>query len=562
MSGDADLSAWRARPDVRYSKPAAKCHYSTLYVLMIRGFRQIASLTALSRIFGLVRDIAYGHFFGAGGLLDAWIIAFRIPNLSRRLFGEGAASASFIPVYSEVLHNDPRQAAKLLNTVVTVLFVILASLVLLGEVGIWLYDRFFARTHETKMIMSLSSVMLPYMLFVCMVAILAGILNVHKHFAMPAAAPIVLNFFIIGTILFTGWLLKFETRQQLFSVAVAVLIAGVIQVAIQIQPLRRSGVAIRPAWGVHSESFKKILFLMGPMIIGLTVTQINTLSDDLIAWWFSGSEEKGRFFELFGTQIAYPMWRGSVSHLYYAQRLYQLPLGVLGISLATAIFPVMSADAARKDLTALQSTISKGIRGTVFIALPATIGIIIVARPLIEAAFQHGRFTDEDTNKVVSTLIFYTLGLCGYCAQQVLARAFYAMQDSKMPMRSALVAVVANFFLNLTLIWFLGRSGLAAATALCAYLQVTILTSVLHKRLGRAVLNELSSTLIKTSAATLIMWLVGAFIIFSMKGLPEIRLYNMLRLLLIVSSCAAVYVLCAKFMRNEMLSLFTGRKTV
>jgi putative peptidoglycan lipid II flippase len=529
---------------------------------MIRGFRQIASLTALSRIFGLVRDIAYGHFFGAGGLLDAWIIAFRIPNLSRRLFGEGAASASFIPVYSEALHNEPEQAAKLLNTVVTVLFVILASLVLLGEGGIWLYYKFFAGTDETQLILSLSSIMLPYMLFVCLVAILAGILNVHRHFAMPALAPIVLNIFIIGTILFTAWLLKFDSMQQLFCVAVAVLVAGVMQILMQIRPLRRSGVSVRPAWYIHTESFKKILFLMGPMIIGLTVTQINTLADDLIAWWFSGSDEKGRFFELLGHQIAYPMWRGSVSHLYYAQRLYQLPMGVLGISLATAIFPVMSADAARKDFTALRLTISRGICGTVFIALPATIGIIIVAGPLIEAAFQHGQFTSEDTSMVVRTLDFYALGLCGYFAQQVLARAFYSMQDSKIPMRSALVAVVANFLLNLTLIWFLGRAGLAAATAICAYIQVVILTIVLRRRLGGDVLDGLSVTLIKTIIATFVMWLAGGAVIVLMKGLPGIRLYNCLRLLVVVPLAAAVYILCAKFLRIEMLSLLAGRKTL
>ncbi len=534
---------------------------------MIKGFRQIAFLTALSRIFGLVRDIAYGHFFGAGGLLDAWIIAFRIPNLSRRLFGEGAASASFVPIYSEVLYQDREQAAKLLNTVVTVLFVILASLVLVGEACIWFYYHFFARTNETELILSetelilsLSSIMLPYMLFVCMVAMLAGILNVHRHFARPALAPIVLNVFIIGTILFTGWLLKLSSREQLFYVAVAVLIAGIMQIAIQIQPLRRSGVSIRPAWYVHSESFKKILLLMGPMILGLTVTQINTLADDLIAWWFSGSVEKGQFFEFFGRQVAYPMWRGSVSHLYYAQRLYQLPLGVLGTSLATAIFPVMSADAARKDFTALQTTISKGIRGTVFVAFPATIGIIIVARPLISAAFEHGRFTGEDTDMVVKTLAFYALGLCGYFAQQILARAFYSMQDSKVPMRSALVAVVVNFLLNLTLIWFLGRAGLAAATAICAYIQVIILTTVLRMKLGHSVLDGLLVTLAKTLVATAVMWLVGATFITLMKGLPDSRLFNVLRLVVVVPSAAAVYVLCAKLLHIEMLSLFSGGK--
>jgi len=527
---------------------------------MIKGFRQIASLTALSRVFGLVRDIAYSHFFGANQLLDAWIIAFRIPNLSRRLFGEGAASASFIPVYSEALYKDREKAARLVNTVVTVLFIILAVLVLVGEGGIWLYYRFFARTNETELILSLSSIMLPYMLFVCTVAILAGILNVHRHFAAPAAAPIVLNIFIIGTILSTGWLLKLEVRQQLFYVAVAVLLAGVVQIAIQIRPLHRSGVSIRPAWQVHSESFKKILLLMGPMILGLTVTQINTLADDLIAWWFSGSEEKGRFFELLGAQIEYPMWRGSVSHLYYAQRLYQLPLGILGISLATAIFPVMSADAARKDFAALRTTISKGIRGTIFVAVPATLGLIMVARPLISAAFEHGRFTDKDTTMVIRTLNFYALGLCGYFAQQILARAFYSMQDSKIPMRSALVAVVANFLLNLTLIWYLGRAGLACATAACSYLQVVILITVLRRRLGRSILDGLLVTLIKTIAATAFMCVVGAAIIWLMGNLPDSRWSNILRLAVVVPSAAAMYLLAAKFLHIQMLSLFVGDK--
>lgn len=527
---------------------------------MIKGFRQIALLTALSRVFGMVRDIAYSHFFGANQLLDAWIIAFRIPNLSRRLFGEGAASASFIPVYSEALYKNREQAVKLANTVVTVLFMVLAALVLVGEAVIWFYYGFFAQTNETQLILSLSSIMLPYMLFVCTVAILAGLLNVHRHFASPAAAPIVLNIFIIGTVLSTGWLLKLEARQQLFYVAVGVLIAGVVQIAMQIPPLRRSGISIRPAWQVYSDSFKKILLLMGPMMLGLTVTQINTLADDLIAWWFSGSVEKGHFFELLGAQIEYPMWRGSVSHLYYAQRLYQLPLGVLGISLATAIFPVMSADAARKDFTALRTSISKGIRGTIFVAIPATIGLIMVARPLISVAFEHGRFTSKDTDMVVRTLGFYALGLCGYFAQQILARAFYSMQDSRVPMQSALVAVFVNFLLNLTLIWFLGRAGLACATAVCSYLQVIILVTVLRRRLGYSILDGLLVTLMKTLAATAFMWLTGAVIMILMKDLPNGRLFDILRLAVVVPSAVAVYLLAAKFLQIEVLSLLIGYK--
>ncbi len=373
---------------------------------MIKGFRQIASLTAISRVFGFARDMAYSHFFGASALLDAWIIAFKIPNLARRLFGEGAASASLIPIYSEEIHKDPQQAKQLVNTVVTVLFVILAAMVLIGQGIIWGYYKFFSSTGDTKLVLSLSSIMLPYMLLVCMVAILAGILNVHRHFATPAAAPIVLNICIIGSVLLTGWVFKIKAEQQVFFVAVAVLVAGVLQIAIQVPPLRSAGVSIRPGWQIHSDAFRKIIILMGPMIIGLTVTQINTLADDLIAWWFSSSVEKGTSFILLGRNIQYPLQRGSVSHLYFAQRLYQLPLGIFGISLATAIFPVMSSYAARKDFSGLCRTVSQGLRSTIFIAIPATIGLVVIARPFISLAFQHGQFGANDTGMVAWTLLF------------------------------------------------------------------------------------------------------------------------------------------------------------
>lgn len=525
---------------------------------MIKGFRQIASLTAISRVFGFARDMAYSHFFGASALLDAWTIAFKIPNLARRLFGEGAASASLIPIYSEELHKDPQQAKQLVNTVVTVLFVILAAMVLIGQGIIWGYYKFFSSTSDTRLVLSLSSIMLPYMLFVCMVAILAGILQVHRHFAAPAAAPIVLNICIIASILLTGWVFKIKAQQQVFFVAVAVLIAGLAQIAIQVPPLRSAGVSIRPSWQIHSDAFRKIIILMGPMIIGLTVTQINTLADDLIAWWFSSSPEKGLFFILLGRDIQYPLERGSVSHLYYAQRLYQLPLGIFGISLATAIFPVMSSYAARKDFSGLCRTVSQGLRSTIFIAIPATIGLVVIARPLISLAFQHGQFGANDTNMVAWTLLFYALGLSGYFAQQVLTRAFYSMQDSKTPMRSALIAVIANIFLNLTLIWFLGTGGLALSTALCSYVQVVILVVFLRRSLRKrgteaSILDGFAMTLLKTLAATLLM----SAVIVAAQRLSE-SWPNIFKLLLIVPSAALAYLLAAKFLRSEMLSLLFG----
>ena len=527
---------------------------------MIRGFRQIAILTALSRIFGMLRDVIFYYFFGAGGLLDAWIIAFRIPNLSRRLFGEGAASASFIPVYSEVLHKDKTMASVLLNTVVTVLFMLLAAIVLVGQIGMWIYLHFWAKTGETELILSLSLIMLPYMLFICMVAILAGILNVHKHFAMPDLSPIVLNLFLIGTVIITGWYLKLDSITQLAVISVAILCAGFAQILMQIIPLKKAGITINAGWEVHLAPYKKILLLMGPMILGLTVTQINTLCDDLIAWWFSGSAEKGYYFVLFGKQIQYPMLRGSVSHLYCAQRLYQLPLGILGISLATAIFPIMSADVAKGDFKAFTSTISKGLRGTLFVAFPATAGLIIISRPLISTLFGHGKFTPDDTHKVAITLIFYALGLSGYFAQQILARAFYSMQDSVTPVKSATLAVLVNIILNLTLIWFLSRAGLAASTAICAYLQVVILIFVLRKKVGLSLLDGLKTSFLKTITGTVAMSIPCIIILYLMRNLPYRTRYDFLRLLITVPLSIMVYIYIAKKLRNEMLSLFTGRR--
>ncbi len=527
---------------------------------MIKGFRQIASLTAVSRIFGFARDIAYSHFFGASALLDAWAIAFKIPNLARRLFGEGAASASLIPVYSEELTKRPEEAKHLINTVVTVVFVLLAVIVLIGQGAIWAYYKFFSPTSETKLILSLMSIMLPYMLLVCVVAILAGTLNVHKHFATPAAAPIVLNIFIIASLLLTGWAFQIKPQQQVFFVAVAVVIAGIMQIAIQIPPLRSVGVSIRPAWRIHSDSFRKIIILMGPMILGLTVTQINTLADDLIAWWFSSSAEKGMSFILLGKEIAYPLARGSVSHLYYAQRLYQLPLGVFGISLATAIFPVMSSYAAKKDFTGLCRTVSKGLRSSIFIAIPAAIGLIVIARPLISLAFEHGQFGQvrDDTSLVAWTLLFYALGLCGYFAQQVATRAFYSMQDSHTPMRSAMIAVGLNIVLNLTLIWPLGTGGLALSTAICSYLQVVIMVVIFHRSLRKQglsshILEGLVRTLVKTIAATLCMSGTIIIALWLSKNWADI-----FKLLLIIPSAAVVYLLSAKLLHIEVLSLVTG----
>ncbi len=511
---------------------------------MIRGFRQIASLTALSRVFGMVRDIALAHFFGAGWLMTAWTVGFKIPNLARRLFGEGAASASFIPVYSQELLTDRRNAAILANTVVTAVFVVLAAIVLLGEVLIWAFYAFVETRTGPRLGLALCGIMLPYMILVCLVAILGGILNVHRHFAAPAAAPLILNVFIIAALILTGRVLHLDPRRQVFFVAAAVLAAGLVQIAAQWPFLRAAGVRLRPAWQLTLPSFRKVLLLMGPMVVGLTVTQLNTLADDIIALCFMN--EQGR-----------PLGYGAPSHLYYAQRLYQFPLGVLGISLATAIFPVMSTDAARKDFQALAATIARGLKTAFFVALPATAGICLVARPLIAAIFQHGRFESRHTPTVALTLSLYALGLCGYFSQQIATRAFYSIQEPRVPVRSAVIAVLVNVCLNLVLIWVLGTAGLALSTALCSYLQVAILCSALRKRIGTAVTEGFLPLALKVLAATALMSAVAAAIIYLMRDIGSTRAADILRLAAIVPASTVFYILAARLLRIESLAVLT-----
>jgi putative peptidoglycan lipid II flippase len=533
---------------------------------LVKGFRQIAVLTMVSRVLGFARDTAYAHIFGAGPILDAWLMAFKIPNLGRRLFGEGAASAAVIPVYSQQLRDDPSQAASLPRTVITVLFLILSGVVLAGEVAILLLYLFWSDRLETKLVFSLAAVTLPYMILICLVAVVAGFLNVHKHFATPAIAPIVMNLCIIaGSILaakvFHGdgskqvYSLSQPAVKQIFFVAWAVIVAGSLEFAVQLPPYFKRGLSLRPAWDVHSEPFRRVMRLMLPMVFGLAVTQINTLADDLVAWWFSGSAEKGEYLHILGRSIRYPLWRGSISYLSFAQHLYQLPLGIFGISLATALFPVMSAEAAKKDYHALCKVVSMGVRAAIFVAFPCTVGLILVGRPFITVWLRHGNFKIEDVPQVYWPMAFYVTGITGYFLQHIVVRAFHSLQDPMAPLRTGLVAVAANFLLSVTLIWVLGTGGLAVATALSAYLQVGLLLWILRGRLGTGVLADVGPAVIKVAAAAICMAVPAALALFLLRRFGELT-----GLCAAVPLGTAAYILAARWLRIDMLSLLIGAK--
>lgn len=530
---------------------------------MIKGFRIIALLTVVSRVFGLLRDMAFAYFIGAGLMMDIWVIAFKIPNLARRLFGEGAATSSFIPVYSETLKTDRAAAMRLAHTVITAITVLLTGVVLVGLGILWYIHRYHAPLESTRLMLTLAALMLPYMTMICVEAILGGILNTHRHFAAPAAAPIVLNLVNIGSLCLGSWLLGLTIEQQLFLLAFGVLLTGVLQVGLQVIPMRRLELSLRPAWEIRSDGFKQILWLMGPMILGMAVTQINTLADDVIAKSLSGSlipGGKGEFFEVWGRLIRYPVMDGAVSSLFYTQRLYQFPLGVLGISLATAIFPVLSDAAAEKNHTQLAETTIQGLQGALFLALPSTVGLILVARPLIAAIFQRGRFTADDTVLGTGVLICYALGLSGFFVQQILPRTFYALKESKIPARTAAAAVVLNVILNLTLIWPMGAAGLALSTSICSYVQVGIMLWLLRKRVSLGGAFSFQATVGKTLAGTAVMTLAGAAAAAAMSGLPQTTKWDVLRLIALIGVCGGGYLLCAWRLKNPMLELVFSRR--
>lgn len=525
---------------------------------MAKGFRQIAMITVVSRILGMVRDMTFSYFLGSKLLMDTWVIAFKIPNLARRIFGEGALSSSLMPVYVEHLKDDRPRANQLANTVLTALVVLLMGIVVLSQVILVIICRSRSLTTATELMLQLAVVMLPYMILICTVATIAGILQAHRHFAAPALAPVVLNVVIISALMTSAWILDFSREQQLGFVAMGVLVAGGAQLLIQVPFLRAQGISLRPCYTFGGKDFRRVMLLMGPMVLGLTVTQINTLADDVIAKVLSGPPD--HTFRLLGMiSVPFPVRDGAVSSLFYAQRLYQFPLGVLGISLATAIFPVMSAEAAKKDYPALSATLARGMRSAVFVAIPATAGMLLVGRALVSAIFEHGLFTSQDSRNVSWTLSFYVIGLCGYFTQQLTTRAYFSMKDSKQPFYSALIAVSVNIVLNLTLIWFLRAGGLALATALCSYLQVCFLVYGLRKRLGGAVLAGLRKTLVNTLIATGVMTFAGFGLSLLLADLPDSRLFNTIRVGIIVACAGGVFLVAAKALRMEELGLLTGR---
>ncbi len=438
---------------------------------------------------GLVRECVFAQFFGTGPLLSAFRIAFMIPNLARRLFGEGALSAAFIPVFSRVFQNGSRdQAGRLAGGVLTLLMAVLIGIVAVVELGL-----LAAYAYRPGVTLLLSAMLLPFMGLICVTAFLGSLLNVLGRFAAPAAAPMVLNVFLIVALLSGAWLMGLSRTPLIYLACGAVLLAGVAQVGLQVWSLRAARFRLLLNRNWSQPDVGEVRRFMGPMILGLSAVQLNTLLDMLVAQVFVADGQ--------GPAV-----------LGYAQFLYQLPLGVFGIALATAVFPLMASRAADRDLPGMTDIVVRGMRMSLFIAVPATVGLILIAKPLVVALFERGTFDDAGTARVSRALVFYTIGLCAYFLQHILVRAFYSLKEHWTPARVAASVVALNVVLSLILVQSMGEAGVALATAISATVQVVWLTVLANSRLlgvdRRALLYSVFKTVVSAVVMGVCVWLV------------------------------------------------------
>jgi len=462
-----------------------------------RNTRTVTLLTFASRVTGLLRDATLARVFGVGPLMDAFSLAFMLPNLFRRLFGEGALSAAFLPVYAELERDSAERASRLAALVIGLAALILGAAALLGaavllSLSLWLDHGQFA--------LRLMALLLPYMPLVCVTALLGAMLQVRGRFGPTAAAPLILNLAMVAAALCAPFVPVLVTERggdaHIVAVGVAVLVAGVLQVLWSLVALRRAGARWRRPDDASRAPFRRILTQVAPMVLGLGILQVNTFVDALIASWPTviGPTILG---------IAYPLREGALATVGFAQRLYEFPLGVFGIAISTAIFPLLARNAG--DQSSFVSILRRGLRLTVFIGLPASVGLILVREPLVATILQGGDFGVDDTRRVAWVLAGYAPAIWAYSLNHLLTRACYARGNSRDPVRIAVAMVGLNFLLNITLIWPLAEAGLAWSTAICAIIQSVLLLRLVSRDGSSPVDASVRRSWFRTLAATIAM---------------------------------------------------------
>ena len=453
---------------------------------VIKAAGVVSAATLLSRILGYIRDAVIAWYFGAGLNSDAFIAAFRIPNLLRRLFGEGAISNAFVPVMTDTLTGKGKdEAFRLAKSALRILSLILVVVVLCGIVLAPLIVKiiapgFIGAPGKISLTITLTRIMMPYIFFIGLVALCMGILNVFGHFATPALAPVLLNLAMILSVFF---LCPHFTRPVL-GLAVGVMLGGVLQLMLQLPAMLKKGFVFRQKASFFHPGLKKIGQLMLPVIFGGAVYQINTLVDQLL-----------------GSLLQ----EGSITYLYFADRLVQFPLGIFAIAAATAVLPSLSRQAATNDVEALKDTFSYAVRFTLFLTIPSMVGLIILREPIIACLFQRGEFSLEATRLTAPALLYYAIGLWAFSAVRIVAATFFALKDTRTPMIVAAISVGANILFGIILMRPLAHNGLALATSIASVLNLGLLVYELRRKLGSLGWRHIARSAGTTLAGSVIM---------------------------------------------------------
>jgi len=452
------------------------------------GLTGVATLT--SRVLGLVRDQVLAASFGAGNDMDAFVVAFRIPNLVRDLFAEGAMSAAFVPTFTqELTRRGTRDAWRLGNNVLNALLVVTGILVAAGIVFarplVELYAGSFAGVPgKLALTVQLTRVVLPFLTMVAVAAAAMGMLNSLHHYFLPALSPAMFNVATIAGVFLLVPLMPRLGLPPIMAVAFAALAGGIGQIAIQWPALRREGFRYQWLFDPWDPGLRRVLLLMGPGTIGLAATQVNLFVNTLLA------TSQGT---------------GAASWLTYAFRLMYLPIGLFGVSIGTAVLPAVSRHAAAGDTAGIRNTVSRGLAMMLMLNIPATLGLMVLATPIVRLLFERGLFLPADTAATAAALRWYAVGLIGYSAVRIASPTFYAIGSSRTPAIVSVSAIAVNVVASVALVRAIGFQGLALGTSIAAIVNAALLLWLLRSRLGGLDGRRLLVTALKVAASSIVM---------------------------------------------------------
>lgn len=496
----------------------------------------IGGATFISRILGFIRDMVVANGFGASAAADAFYVAYRIPNLLREMLAEGSISAAFIPVFTEYLTNRSREeAARLANASFTIILIILSGISVIGiiftpTIVALIAPGFEGEAGKAYLTIIMTRIMFPFLLFIGIAAQAMGVLNSLRSFAAPALAPALSNIVIIVSTLFLSPMLD----KPILGVAIGTLVGGIVQFLYQLPDMKRNGFAPRLFFDPFHPGVKRIALLILPVMLGLSVSQINILVNTILASYLPD---------------------GSVTYLYYGMRLIQFPLGMFGVAIATAILPTMSAQVARGEIGEMRETLSFGMRLVLFITFPAIAGLIFFRVPIIHLLFQHGEFSYKATMGTATALLYYSLGLWAFAGVRIAVPAFYSMQDTTTPVKVAVLSLAVNIALNIILITPLGHGGLALASSISSGLNLLFLLWILKGKIGRIDGRNIARSSLKALFASSIIVLLGIVIsyngIWALKGL---WVYKSLLLGAGMGLSIAGYIIIHTFLKTEELT--------